>query len=274
MRFFEDGLLIPDELLTAHDEGRVVFFCGAGVSIARAGLPNFFGLVDKVIEILHVPADSPACKILAEAREIGNRTGVNGLISADLIFGLLERDFLVRDIEAAVAQSLKPSPDMDLSVHRILLDLASTPEGKIRLVTTNFDRLFDSCDSSLKIWQPPQLPNPSNYHEMDGIIHLHGCTNKDYTKSDGSGFILSSSEFGRAYLSEAWATAFFKEIIEKYIVVFIGYSADDPPVRYLLEALNKRENQLNGVYAFQSGESSEAKSLWIHKGVQALSGVA
>lgn len=153
------------------------------------------------------------------------------MISADLIFGLLERDFLVRDIEAAVAQSLKPKPDVDLSVHRILLDLASTPEGKIRLVTTNFDRLFDSCDSSLKVWQPPQLPNPSNYHEMDGIIHLHGCTNKDYTRSDGSGFILSSSEFGRAYLSEAWATAFFKEIIEKYIVVFIGYSADDPPVR-------------------------------------------
>jgi SIR2-like domain len=271
MRFFEDGLSIPDELLTAHEEGRVVFFCGAGISIARAKLPTFFGLVDKVIEILHVPPDSPACKILAEAKKIGERTGVNGLISADSIFGLLERDFLVRDIEAAVAQSLKPSPDADLSVHQILLDLASTPEGKIRLVTTNFDRLFDSCDSNLKVWQPPQLPNPSNYHEMDGIIHLHGCTNKNYTKSDGSGFILSSSEFGRAYLSEAWATAFFKEIIEKYIVVFIGYSADDPPVRYLLEALNKRKDQLNGVYAFQSGESSEARSLWIHKGVQALS---
>jgi hypothetical protein len=271
MRFHEDGLSIPDDLLIARDEGRVIFFCGAGISIARARLPDFFGLVDKVIEMLGVSSESPACKILKEAREIGKRTGVNGLISADLIFGLLERDFLVRDIEVAVAKALQPSADVDLSVHRILLDLASTSEEKACLVTTNFDRLFDSCDSNLKVWQPPKLPNPSQNDEMNGIIYLHGCTDKQYSGSDGSGFILSSSEFGRAYLSEAWATTFFKEVIEKYIVVFIGYSADDPPVRYLLEALNKREGQLNGVYAFQSGESIEAQSLWLHKGVQALS---
>ena len=37
MRFFENGPAIPDELLHARDEGRVVFFCGAGVSQAKAG---------------------------------------------------------------------------------------------------------------------------------------------------------------------------------------------------------------------------------------------
>lgn len=200
-------------------------------------MPDFFGLADKVIRRLGVSADSPACKILNEAREIGKRTGVSGLISADRIFGLLERDFLDPDIESAVAKELQPRLGVDLSAHRILLDLATTPEGKVRLVTTNFDRLFDDCDGELKVWKPPRLPDPSRHDEMHGIIYLHGCTNKDYSGSEGDSFVLSSSQFGRAYLSDGWATAFFKEIIARYIVVFVGYSADDPPVQYLLEAL-------------------------------------
>ena len=76
MRFFENGPPIPDELLVARDEGRVVFFCGAGVSRARAGLSDFFGLAESVIGTLGVTADHAACKVLCEAREMEARTGV------------------------------------------------------------------------------------------------------------------------------------------------------------------------------------------------------
>jgi len=34
-------------------------------------------------------------------------------------------------IEGSVAQALKPSDEVDLSAHRILIDLARTPTGKI-----------------------------------------------------------------------------------------------------------------------------------------------
>ena len=54
MRFLANGPSIPDELLEARDQGRVVFFCGAGVSRARAKLPDFFGLAEKVVERLRV----------------------------------------------------------------------------------------------------------------------------------------------------------------------------------------------------------------------------
>jgi len=210
LRFLKDSPSIPDDLLIARDEGRVVFFCGAGVSRARAGLSGFFGLADEVIRKLGVPADNPAYKILNEARGIHKRIGVSGLISADRIFGLLERDFLVRDIEVAVAGTLQPAEAVDLSAHQIMLDLATTPEGKVQLVTTNFDRLFEDCSDTLKILQPPRLPDPSRHGEMDGIIHLHGYATEDYTGAKGDGFILSSSEFGRAYLSDGWATQFSK----------------------------------------------------------------
>jgi hypothetical protein len=108
MRFFADGPNIPDELLLARDQGRVIFFCGAGVSRARAGLPDFFGLAESVIAKLGVVVDSPAHKLIQEAREIDSRIGVAGVISADRVFGLLERDFHPRDIEAAVASALNP----------------------------------------------------------------------------------------------------------------------------------------------------------------------
>ena len=47
MQFIAYGPEIPDKLLQAHEEGSVVFFCGAGISYP-AGLPGFKGLVDKI----------------------------------------------------------------------------------------------------------------------------------------------------------------------------------------------------------------------------------
>lgn len=268
MRFFENGPAIPDELLHARDEGRVVFFCGAGVSRAKAKLPGFFGLAEEVMKTLGVQADSSARKLLEEAYNVEAQTGVAGVIAADRIFGLLARDFPPNSIEAAVASSLRPDDEPDLTAHRTILDLATTKEGLVRIVTTNFDRLFDDC-RRLKSWQRPRLPDPSRPKDMDGIVYLHGKVTSDYQGAKGDGFVLSSPQFGQAYLSEGWATSFFREIIDRYVVVFVGYAADDPPVQYLLEGLNRQFNERQ-VYAFQQGDADEADSKWRDKGVTAI----
>ncbi len=270
MRFIANGPSIPDDLLRARDEGRVVFFCGAGVSRARANLPDFFGLARKVIKSLGVQPDSKAAKLLKAAKKIGPAVGVPGIVSADRIFGILEQGFFQEDIEEKVASALKPKPNCDLIAHRILIDLARTKEGRVRIVTTNFDRLFNACESTLKHWLPPRLPDPNRPSDLDGIIYLHGRASEKYTRAEGDGFVLSSSEFGRAYLSDGWATEFFRGVLEKFVVVFVGYSADDPPVQYLLEALRKTSGKLNGVYAFQAGSSDDAIALWGHRGIEAI----
>lgn len=270
MRFTASGPSIPSELLLARDQGRVVFFCGAGVSIAKARLPDFFGLAEKVTKTLRVQKGSDVEKLLSEAKVIDNRVGVTGLISADRIFGLLERAFPAQEINAAVASALNPGPDCDLSAHQTLIKLATTREGQVRLVTTNFDRLFDECKQGLTSFRPPNLPAPARPGELNGIVYLHGKATADYDGAERGGFVLSSSEFGRAYLSEGWATSFFKEIIDRYSVVFVGYTADDPPVQYLLEALNKTAGKMEGVYAFQSGDANYASSRWQFKGVEAI----
>ena len=53
MQFISGGPDIPDELLQAHEDGRVVFFCGAGISIP-AKLPDFENLVDSIYKKLVV----------------------------------------------------------------------------------------------------------------------------------------------------------------------------------------------------------------------------
>lgn len=270
MRFLANGPSIPDDLLLARDQGRVIFFCGAGVSRAYAELPDFFGLANKVIKRLVIDENDPSYKLMQEAGKIEGNVGIPGVISADSIFGYLERDFTKRDIEEAVASALKPKVNCNLTAHKILLDLATTPEGNVQLVTTNFDRLFDDCGRKLQVWQPPRLPNPSLPNEINGIIYLHGRSTPNYKAAEDAGFVLSSSDFGRAYLSDGWATNFIRGIFQKYIIVFVGYSADDPPVRYLLEALHKTSGKKINAYAFQSGDHDDAAARWEHKGVDAI----
>ncbi len=51
MQFVLNGPDIPNALLQAHEEGNMVFFCGAGISYP-AGLPGFKGLVDKIYHLV------------------------------------------------------------------------------------------------------------------------------------------------------------------------------------------------------------------------------
>ncbi|MGB7091796.1 MAG: hypothetical protein WBD60_05350 [Methylovirgula sp.] len=118
LRFLPEGPSIPDELLVARDEGRVVFFCGAGVSRARAGLSDFLELTKAVADKLAVTADSPTRKLIDAIESFPPISGVGSLVSVDRVFGLMEREFLSRDIYAAIASSLKPPASPDLSAHR------------------------------------------------------------------------------------------------------------------------------------------------------------
>jgi hypothetical protein len=269
MRFIANGPAIPDELLVARDAGDVILFCGAGVSQAEAGLPNFACLASAVIRILGAAQDSRARALLERAIALEPMPGVGGLVATDRVFGLLEQEFEVSDIRAAVAQAIRPAPDAKLDAHRVLLDLA-TSRGITRLVTTNFDLLFEACDPALHRSGPPKLPNPHSDRDFRGIVHLHGRVDAEYRSAQDEEFVVSSADFGRAYLSARWATHFIQRLLLRFQILFVGYAADDPPVQYLLEGLNLRAGTRNRLYAFQSGEHRSAIALWEHRGVEAI----
>lgn len=269
MRFLADGPDIPDELLDARDEGQVIFFCGAGVSQHEAGGPNFHELAAKVVEALGSARGSPARQLLEFAQNVQPIAGVGGMMPADRIFGLLEQEFPAIEVRRAVSGAICPKVDPGLGPHRSLIDLSRTPDGKVRLVTTNFDRVFELAHPGIRTIAPPMLPDPSRPGSLEGIIHMHGKVTTDYLGPDSDEFVLSSADFGRAYLADGWATDFIRSLMDRYRIVFVGYSADDPPVQYLLEAL--QPNAVPGrLYALQSGEASLATGLWQHKGVTAI----
>lgn len=270
MRFIANGPSIPSELLSAREQDRVVFFCGAGVSKARAHFVNFSELTKSVIEDLGVLENSAVQALMNESEDLYERSNKKFSISSDRIFGLLEQDFYKTDIYESVAKQLIPTEDVDLGIHETILKLATTQDGVVRLVTTNFDRLFDKTAPTLPTFLPYKLPSLSQPNEFNGIVYLHGKINESGTGAENNNLVLSSSEFGEAYLAKGWATHFIKEILKKYIVVFVGYSADDPPMQYLLEALSKDSSILNPLFAFQEGDENKASAKWRHKGVTAI----
>jgi len=269
MRFVSHGPSIPGELLAARDEGQVIFFCGSGVSLARSGLPDFYGLARAVIEKLGASHASRARAVVEASLRVRHIEGVGGLVPADRVFSLLEQEFSVEEVRRAVAASLRPTKD-DLSAHRMLLDLSRGTDGVVRLITTNFDPLFEAADPALARHGPPDLPDPARSSRFSGIVHLHGRIGDDYANPLDDEFVLSSADFGRAYLSDGWATRFIRSLLARYQLVFVGYTADDPPVQYLLEALGKPGLAPNRIYAFQSGDDDQARALWSHKGVDAI----
>src|SRR3954451_22238910 len=56
-QFVPGGPAIPAEVLHALDEGRLVFFCGAGISV-ETGLPTFRDLVSDAYERCLQPVDA------------------------------------------------------------------------------------------------------------------------------------------------------------------------------------------------------------------------
>jgi len=269
LRFIENGPDIPDELLYAQDEGNVVFFCGAGVSMAHAKLSSFADLAQNVIDDLGASEESKAKRLFSTFKELNKDPHTRGQISADHIFSALVRSFDNKDINQSVARCLKPSKKPELTAHKTILQLSRLQGGQTRLITTNFDLLFEACDKKVKSVTRSSLPRIEFADNDWGIIHLHGKVIPDYSGPDEDGFVLSSSEFGDAYLAQGWARSFVKDVLERFVAVFIGYSADDPPVRYLLEGLQQHNNLSHKIYAFQNADE-EAVAQWNEKGVEAV----
>lgn len=270
MRFVESGVDIPDELLWAQDEGRVVFFCGAGVSRARANLPDFSELTRRVLAELDVPFNDPARRLFEASEAIENENGIRGIASADKVFGQLSRSFDNNLIGKAVTKCLLTAPNVDLSAHKIILRLAKSRTGETRLITTNFDKLFEQSGRGLRTRTRSALPHIEYGEKQWGVVHLHGVVEKDHSSPGPDGLVLSSAEFGDAYLAMGWARDFVKQVLDHYVAVFVGYSADDPPIRYLLEGLQQSGGPANRAYAFQSVPDDHAVAAWDEKGVQVV----
>lgn len=272
MRFFCDGPSIPDQLLERRDQGRVVFLCGAGVSL-DAGMPNFYNLTKHVVDFFDPPKGSPIeteFRIWVEDSNSGENRPKTPL---DQIFHLLHQEYGREEVNTLVAQRLRDADlrSAEIKEHSVIAKISSDQEGNPQIVTTNFDRLFERGMevAESEIYEPPAFPDIALGMPLTGITYLHGRLQEP--SSVQHPYILSSADFGRAYLSEGWATSFIRSLLKTYTVVLVGYQAEDPPVKYLLQGLNHdgMSNRSN-LYAFDKGEPEEIEAKWRDRGVMSI----
>lgn len=270
MRFLENGPSIPDSLLESRDAGRVVFFCGAGVSryvgIPDLEMPDFTGLTKHVIDFFDPPEDSSIWR----AFRPWVTTGGVSAISLDQIFHLLQQEYGRDEVNELVTERLS-SRELGDSVptrHRDIARISSDRNGNPQIVTTNFDLLFEQAigDYSGHKHVPPSLPEISLGMPISGITYLHGRLTEEV--GHNYPYVLSSADFGRAYLAEGWATNFVRSLLSDYTVVLIGYQAEDPPIRYLLQGLNHDgKSDRSNLFAFDRGRREDIEAKWRDRGV-------
>ena len=145
---------IPNEVLTALEENRLVIFAGAGVSIPPpANLPSFRNLVEEIVgKPLSPDEEGQMDRVLGRAKE---------------------REVPVHRL---AAERLSQSASHFNSLHENLVALFGSAAA-VRIVTTNFDRHFEGAIevrpglSGVEIYTAPALPVGSSF---TGLVHLHG----------------------------------------------------------------------------------------------------
>lgn len=265
MQFVRNGPDVPERLLQAHEDGSVVFFCGAGISFP-AGLPSFGELVKNIYDYFK---DLPSAEQKAAIKAKQFDTAI-GLLENELVNGRTT-------VREKLAKILTPNLDSSnaTATHEALLTLSRNSNGGTRLVTTNFDRLFEEVidRSNLEVvsFSAPLLPVPKR--RWEGLVYLHGLLPRKPTDRQLDELVVSSGDFGLAYLTERWAARFVSEMFRNFTVCIVGYSINDPVLRYMTDAL--AADRLLGephleVFAFGSyskGRENERASEWKAKNV-------
>lgn len=269
MRFLADGPKIPDSLIEQRDEGRVVFLCGAGVSL-NSNMPTFLGLTDFVIKKLDPPKDSEILRSFQpwKSKSKSPKTPL------DQIFQLLQNEYGIERVNSYVTDRLaQPENRTNIAKeHKIISTISANRSGVPQVVTTNFDRLFELSkkETITNVISQNNSSIQQKQFSISGINYLHGrLADRSSSSQD---YILSSADFGRAYLSEGWATNFIKTLLDSYTVVLVGYQAEDPPVKYLLQGLNHdNKSDRSNLFAFDRGSQTEIEAKWRDRGVTSIS---
>ena len=198
-------------MIEALHDNELVVFAGAGVSMGKpARLPSFRSLTN----------------IIAEGTGKTARDGE----TPERFLGRLKDQGVKVHVRAA--RPLSQEGLQATALHQDLLRLYPKT-APVRLVTTNFDPLFEQAaeaifDSSPEVFRAPALPLG---REFDGIVHVHGSVRRP------NEMVLTDRDFGHAYLTDGWAQRFLVELFSNFRILFVGYSHDDTIMNYLARAL-------------------------------------
>lgn len=248
---FFHNVKIPESLISAAFSGRLVIFAGAGVSMQDpVKLPSFDRLVDRIKETV-----DPFGQLRIRRSEMSK--GGKGRVFTEtpeqyLSYLDMETGIVRRECCRVLSTGRRTS-----ALHENLLRLFPE-EIPLKIVTTNFDDCFEvalkEAGRDCEIYSSPALPYGDNF---SGLVHLHGLTSKP------ASMVLLAEDYGKAYVTNGWASRFLVDLFEKYHVLFVGYSCGDSLVDYLTRSISGRI--IGNTYALC--KSDEDSSDWSIRGV-------
>ena len=237
-----------------------MFLCGTGVSAPQ--LPDFPRLVECTYNRLNVAMTDSEQHAFCQGR------------FEEVLGSLRQRLSNPDEVTQTVSELLAVPDDPNLDQHRTVLRLSRDRDNRISVVTTNFDTLLERAvpDHSSEVtprsvsFAGQALPAPGT-PPFFGIVHIHGRLVDDYLSLEGSPLVLTSADYGEAYMRSGWAARFLFDLARCKTIVLLGYSANDAPVRYflnVLEADRTRFPDLKPVYALSGYRESpkEASTSW------------
>jgi len=271
---------LPNKVLEEAEEERLVFFCGAGIS-SGTGLPLFHELTRQAFKYFSMPLPIWNDKAKAwqpaptEPHEIAFCES-----QYDKALQLLEKQTPPNVMRHWIIKRLTRRLPIGkpLAVHKSLLALASSRKstGDYRIVTTNYDDRFQKAYGrrNLNSHNAPRLA-PPRHGEWKDFTFLHGRIDTE-ADPDGKNLILTSGDFGNAYLRDGWAARFAVELFREFTVVFVGYSVNDVVMGYILDAFaaqtgdGKQFRQVYALDAFRTGEEKSKRNEWEAKSVEPI----
>ena len=173
-----------------------------------------------------------------------------------------------RSDDADAPRTGRPAP-----IHRALIRLADRG-GATTIMTTNFDLLLERAAKNHRV--PAQtyalgsIPRPARRREFAGVLHIHGALTRDPSRH--SDLILTDQDFGEYYLRRRVVPDLIYDAARLFHLVLIGYSANDPPMRYLLNAVAADEGRFDDLkerFIFVGSDEPDTVALqdWRARGI-------
>lgn len=216
-----------------------------------SGLPDFRGLTRSVYEAI----DSAVYAVLPARRgdPPGALTGLSDKQVAevrrfcrddfDVVLGMLERRMddgvpTASSVRGVIESLIRKPKRQPKPIHKSLVRL-SDRGGARTIITTNFDLLLQKACSQLALptdtYSLGSIPRPTYRLDFAGVMHIHGALQSDPLRR--SDLIVSDQDFGEFYLRRRIVPDLIYDAARLFHLVLVGYSANDPPMRYLLNAV-------------------------------------
>ena len=121
--------------------------------------------------------------------------------------------------------------------------------GATTIITTNFDLLLEAAAKRLGVaaetYALGAIPRPTTRKEFSGVLHIHGALSGNPARV--SDLVLSDQDFGEFYLRRRVVPDFIYDAARLFHLVLVGYSVNDPPMRYLMNAVAADEARFDDV---------------------------